>query len=48
MDKAHSSKIPIKAKRTELLDKLSSDDNDLEGYDLYMGIWDWNLGLIEM
>jgi len=45
MDKAHSSKIPIKAKRTELLDKLSSDDNDLEGYDLYMGIWELSVSL---
>jgi len=45
MDKAHSSQIPIKAKRTELLDKLSSDDSDLEGYDLYMGIWELSVSL---
>ncbi|XP_037711612.1 uncharacterized protein LOC119548435 [Drosophila subpulchrella] len=45
MDKAHSSKIPIKAKRTESIEKLSSDDSDTEGYDLYMGIWELSVSL---
>ncbi|XP_050741102.1 uncharacterized protein LOC108032769 isoform X8 [Drosophila biarmipes] len=45
MDTVHSSKIPIRAKGIELLEELPSDEGDLEGYDLFMGIWELSASL---